>query len=67
MRRISSRRFDALCYVRAPYMAMMASEVRHYETSDKSNLALVVFDKTDRDFGYLILGRDERKIFRCIT
>lgn len=66
MRLISPRRFDALCYVRAPYMSMMASEVRHYETPDKSNLAIVVFDKTDKDFGYIILGRDRRKIFRCL-
>jgi hypothetical protein len=47
-------------------MAMMAAEVRHYETPDKSNLAIVVFDKTDSDFGYIILGRDARKIFRCL-
>jgi hypothetical protein len=66
MRRISLRRFDALCYVRAPHMNMMASEVRHYETDDHSNLAMVIFDKTDRDFGYIILGRDTRKLFRCI-
>ena len=47
-------------------MNVMAAEVRHYETNDKSNLGIVVFDKTDSDFGYIILGRDARKIFRCL-
>jgi len=47
-------------------MNVMAAEVRHYETHDKSNLGIVVFDKTDSDFGYIILGRDARKIFRCL-
>lgn len=66
MKQITARRFDALCYVRAPYMHLMAAEVRHYETADLTNLGLVVFDRTDRDFGYIILGRDQRKIFRAL-
>ncbi len=66
MKRISSRRFDALCYSKQPYMNLIALEVRHYESDDRSNLALIIFDRTDGDFGYLILGRDSRKIFRCI-
>jgi len=66
MKQISSRRFDALCYVRAPYMESIASEIRHFESTDLSNLAIIVFDKADCDYGYIILGRDSRKIFRCI-
>ncbi len=66
MKRISSRRFEALFYVRVPFIKQLASEVRHYESSDTSNLAVITFDKIDKDFGYLILGRDSRKLFRCI-
>jgi len=66
MRRISARRFDALCYVRAPHMHLMAREVRHYESQDRTNLAIVVLDYTDRDFGFIILGRDSRELFRAI-
>lgn len=66
MKFISPRRFDALCYVRAPYVDLMSKEIRHYETADKSNLGIVVYDLTDRDFGFIILGRDSRKIFRCL-
>lgn len=66
MKQITARRFDALCYVRAPYMHLMAAEVRHYETTDLSNLGMVIFDRTDKDFGYIILGRDRRKIFRAL-
>ena len=61
MKRISSKRFEALCYTRLPW-----ETVRHYETNDGSNIATVEYNKVDNDFGYVILGRDKRNIFRCI-
>ena len=66
MKRISSRRFEALFYSKQPYLNLIALEVRHYESDDRSNLALIIFDRTDSDFGYLIFGRDSRKLFRWI-
>lgn len=66
MKRISSKRFEALCYTRLPFMDIHSETVRHYETSDGSNIATVEYNKVDNDFDYVILGRDERNIFRCI-
>ncbi len=66
MKLISSRRFEALFYLRDPRAGMMYSEMRYYESTDTSNLAIVVFDKNSKDFGYLIFGRDRRKLFRGI-
>ncbi len=66
MKRISSKRFNALFHLRDPRVGMVATEVRHYESSDTSNLAVIIFDEEDKEFRYLILGRDLRKLFRCI-
>ncbi|QEM67061.1 hypothetical protein FO488_02060 [Geobacter sp. FeAm09] len=41
-------------------------EVSWYEAFDRKILAVVVLDYTDKDYGYVILGRDASKMFRCI-
>ncbi len=64
---ISQRRFDALCYARQPHIRMIAKEVRWYEAFSRKILANIVFDRIDQDYGYVILGRDSKKIFRCIS
>lgn len=66
MKRISPQRFEALCYTRSPYMDLDWEAVRYYETDNESNIATVEYNKLDNDFGYIILGRDMRNIFRCI-
>lgn len=45
---------------------MLSVEVSWFEGFDKKILATVVLDRTDGDYGYVILGRDARKMFRCI-
>ena len=66
MKRISSKRFEALCYTRSPYMDLDWESVRYYETDDESNIATVEYCRSDNDFGYIIFGRDIRNIFRCV-
>lgn len=66
MRKITKRQFDAFCYSREPLIRIIAKEVAWYEAFDRKILATIVFDKTDRDFGFVVLGRDTRKMFRCI-
>ncbi len=63
---ISKRQFDAYCYVRQPIIRALSKEVAWFEAADLKLLALIVFDKVDRDFGSVILGRDSRNLFRCI-
>ncbi len=43
-----------------------SEEVAWFEAFDRKLLAIIVFDRTDSDFGFLILGRDARRIFRCV-
>lgn len=66
MRKITKRQFDAYCYSRQPMIRVIADEISWFEAFDKKILAAIVFDKTDSDFGYVILGRDARRMFRCI-
>jgi hypothetical protein len=66
IRKISKRQFDAYCYVRQPLIRAYSREVSWFEAGEKKLLAICIFDKTDQDFGYIILGRDARKLFRCI-
>lgn len=66
LKEISKRRFDALCYVRNPLTTMMSREVTGFEIFDRKLLAIIIFDLTDKDFGFIILGRDTRKLFRAI-
>jgi hypothetical protein len=66
MRKISERQFDAFCYSREPFVSILSKEVAWYEAFDRKILATIIFDYIDNDFGFVILGRDSKKIFRCI-
>jgi len=67
MKKITRRRFDALCYARQPLIRMISKEVGWYEAFDRKLLANIVLDHIDGDYGFVILGRDSKKIFRCIS
>jgi hypothetical protein len=66
MRKITKRQFDAFCYSRAPVIRIIAGEVAWFEAFDRKLLATIVFDKTDRDFGFVVLGRDACRMYRAI-
>lgn len=66
MREITRRQFDAFCYARQPLARLYSQEVSWFEALDKTLLATIVRDITDGDYGYVILARDPRRMFRCI-
>lgn len=67
LKEISKRKFDALCYVRDDQsFDLMGEEIKWFQSSDRKLLANIIKDYQDQDYGYIILGRDERKVFRCI-
>lgn len=66
IREISKRQFDAYCYVRAPFLRYMATEVAWFEAYNKKILATISRDHIDGDYGFVILGRDKQKVFRAI-
>ena len=63
---ISERQFAAYCYSRLPQLRFIGEEKEWYSLFDNKLLGIVLRDKTDNGYGYLILGRDRRRLFRCI-
>lgn len=66
MRKITRQQFDAYCYARRPMIRVIADEVAWYEASDRKILATITCDVTDSDYGFVVLARDARRMFRCI-
>ncbi|MBT9241055.1 hypothetical protein [Vibrio splendidus] len=63
---LSKRQFDAFCFSRHPMARASANEKQWFIGYDRKILATVFMDNTDGDFGYVIMGRDNRKIFRAL-
>ena len=75
MHPISQEYFNALCYVRDPLVRgikpeteafTISKEVEWYTDERRVLIANIFIDKFDKDWNFVILGRDERKIYRCI-
>lgn len=67
MREITKKQFDAYCYSRQPLVRAYTREIAWFEAAERKLLAFIIFDRTDSDFGHIILGRDARHLFRCIN
>ena len=63
---LSRRQFDAYCYCRMPLVRFISEEIEWYSILDNKLLGIVIRDVTDDDYGFIVLGRDARKLFRCI-
>lgn len=67
IREIDERRFQALAgYTRDYRTILYLQELSWFETDDGRVLGVQFRDRTDRDFAWLSLGRDERARFRMI-
>lgn len=68
MRPISLARFNALAgYVRQPHTLYTAEEILWFEHGDERVLGTVIRDRTDGDYGGVVLGRDRRGCFRAVA
>ena len=63
---LTRRQFDAYCYCRMPLVRFTAEEIEWYSIFDNKLLGIVIRDVTDNDYGFIVLGRDARRLFRCI-
>src|SRR5712692_4527994 len=64
---ISRQRFDALAgYSRKPSSHLFAEELAWYEHCGGRVLGVLVRDRTDDDFGGIVMGLDEGLRFRCL-
>ena len=66
IREITKRQFDAFCYTRQALISRVAKELAWFDAFNRKLIATVVLDYCDRDYGYIILGRDTNRVFRCI-
>jgi hypothetical protein len=67
VKEISKERFNAyVSWTRAPIAQEMSRELEWFADLDEKVLGVVALDYTDRDFGFVALGRDEKGRFRCI-
>ena len=66
MKPISKARFDALCRVRQPFAHYTSREVEWFSDEGERVLGLILLDVVDNDWVWMVLGRDEAGLFRCI-
>jgi hypothetical protein len=66
VRCISKRQFDAFCFSRHPMARSIADEKQWFIAYDKKILATVLRDAIDNDYGFVIMGRDTRQMFRAL-
>ena len=60
---ISRRKFEALIFIREAWLPVHWEEVEWYDGFGKV-LAVIAQNRLDKDFCFVVLARDERKVFR---
>lgn len=64
---LDERRFNALAgYTRSPHLVRVVQEYDWLATDDERVLAVLTWDRFDRDFGWIALGRDQRRQYRAV-
>ncbi len=64
---ITRRQFDAYFYSRMPLVRFQAEEFEWYSFFENRLLGIIFRDVTDNDYGFALMGRDSRKLFRWIS
>ena len=63
---ISRAEFDQHRPLRGPEVGTLIHEQGWYATEDRVLLGVIAFDTRDKDWAYVVLGRDEERQFRAI-
>lgn len=64
---LTPERYNAfVAWTRSPIAAVVGEELEFFANTDESLLGVLIKDRTDRDFGFVVLGRDAKRRFRCI-
>jgi hypothetical protein len=64
--KLSQQRFEALTYAKHPYSDMTGREEEWYSDPAENVIGAVVLDLVDRDWSWVVLGRDEIGLFRGV-
>lgn len=63
---LTKPRFDSLLYRKEPIANLIFEAREWWATDDETLIATAGIDLFDHDFSWVILGRDETGVFRCI-
>ncbi len=64
---MTPERYNAfVAWTRSPLANDIGEELEFFSSTDESLIGVLIKDLTDRDFGYVLLGRDRKGRFRCI-
>lgn len=64
---LTPERYNAyVAWTRAPVADVIGEELEFFSNTDESLIGVLVKDRFDRDFGFVVLGRDAKGRFRCI-
>ena len=66
VKRLTAARFNALCYSRLPVASQMSRELEWWADAQERVIGIVLLDLTDDDYAWIVLGRDERGLFRAV-
>ena len=64
---MSPLRFEALLYRRAPWVELIFEAKEWWSNEAETLIAVVGLDLVDRDYSWVILGRDETGVFRAVA
>lgn len=64
---ISQARFEALTYAKQPIITLFTDEKEWYSDPRSILIGVVIFDRTDSDWNWIVLGRDQNGLFRAIA
>lgn len=65
MREITESQFNAYCYARQPHVRTISKEIKWFEAGNRKLLATLLLDRIDKDYNFVILARDSRRLFRA--
>lgn len=64
---MTSERYNAyVAWTRSPIYDAIGRELEFFQNEAGTLIGVTILDRTDRDFGFVVLGRDEKGRFRCI-
>lgn len=67
LKALTPERYNAfVSWMKSPIADDIGEELEFFSSTDESLIGVLIKDLTDRDFGYVLLGRDEKQRFRCI-
>jgi hypothetical protein len=63
---LTPERYNAfIAWTRTPIAGIVTREDEFFATEGENLIGVILMDRTDRDFGYVVLGRDEKGRYRA--